>query len=235
MLEIKQLSKKYKKKKALININFTAEKGKVIGLLGSSGSGKTTLMNIIAGITPYKEGNVLIEGEEQSDSTKAIVSLLTENHNIPKWMKVQDIIDFYIQMYDDFNEDKFQSILHNINFTIPHSTKVTNMSKGMKQLLRIALSISREAKLYLLDEPLAGLDTMLRNQVIDILLSEINEESTVIISSHIISEVEKLLDEVIFIKDGEIKGIHNCEELRVQKGQSIEKTFIEVMKDEEFN
>lgn len=230
MLEIKELSKSYKKLKVLDDINFNIEKGKVVGILGPSGSGKTTLMNIIAGLVEYNHGSVLIEGQDQSISTKGIVSLLTENHNIPKWMRVIDIINFYQEMYYDFNEKKFYDVLHNIDFNIQHSTKVIDMSKGMKQLLRLSLTIAREAKLYLFDEPLGGVDTLTREKVMDILISEIDSEATIIISTHIIPEVEKILDEVIFIKDGQIKGIHNCEELRIQKGQSIEKIFMEVMR-----
>lgn len=230
MLEIKQLSKSYGGHKALSNVNLHFEKGKVVALLGPSGSGKTTFMNIVAGILPYKHGDVLISGEEPSEKTKAIVSLLTENHNIPKWMKVSDIIDFYKEMYDDFNEEKFHEILRDIDFDIPYSKKVKHLSKGMKQLLRLALSISREAKLYLLDEPLGGMDTLVREKVVDMLISNINDESTTIIATHIIPEVEKLLDQVIFIKKGKLLGVHDCEELRIQNGQSIEKMFKEVMR-----
>lgn len=230
MLDIKNVSKMYGRQLALNDMSFHLGKGEVVGLLGPSGSGKTTLMNIVAGILPFKHGEVLIEDLEPSEKTKAIVSLLTENNAIPKWMTVKDVMNFYIEMYDDFNKEKFQSILNEINMDIPYSKKVKDLSKGMIQLLRLALSISREAGLYLLDEPLGGMDTLVREQVIDVLINYIDHESTIVIATHLIAEVEKLLEKVIFIKEGQILGIHDCEELRIEKGQSIEKTFKEVMR-----
>ncbi|GMQ62628.1 ABC transporter ATP-binding protein [Vallitalea maricola] len=230
MLDIKKLSISYGKHKALDNITFHIDKGEVVGLLGLSGSGKTTFMNTVAGLIPYNHGEVLINGQSPNEKTKGYVSLLTENNAIPKWMSVEDIRSFYIDMYNDFNENKFDSILQEINIDIPYSKKIKNLSKGMTQLLRLSLSIAREAKLYLLDEPLGGMDTIIRNKVIDMLINNINDNSTMLIATHIIPEVEKLLDKVIFIKQGQLIGFYDCEELRIDKRQSIEKTFIEVMK-----
>ncbi|QUH30738.1 ATP-binding cassette domain-containing protein [Vallitalea guaymasensis] len=230
MLDIKKLSISYGKHKALDDITFHIDKGEVVGLLGPSGSGKTTFMNTVAGLIPYNHGEVLIDGLNPNEKTKGYVSLLTENNAIPKWMSVEDIRSFYIDMYDDFNENKFDSILQDINIDIPYSEKIKNLSRGMTQLLRLSLSIAREAKLYLFDEPLGGMDTLVREQVIDTIINNIDDNSTIIIATHLIQEVEKLLDKVIFIKKGQMLGIHDCEDLRFQKSQSIEKTFKEVMK-----
>jgi ABC-2 type transport system ATP-binding protein len=227
MLDIKKLSISYGKHKALDDITFHIDTNEVVGLLGPSGSGKTTFMNTVAGPIPYNQGEVSINGLNPNKKTKSYVSLLTENNAIPKWMSVEDIRSFYIDMYDDFNENKFDSILQDINIDIPYSKKIKNLSKGMTQLLRLSLSIAREAKLYLFDEPLGGLDTLVREQVIDIIINNIDDDSTIIIATHLIPEVEKLLDKVIFIKNGQMLGVYDCEDLRCQKGQSIEKTFKE--------
>lgn len=230
MLDVKNISKSYGSYTALKDVSLHLNKGEVVGLLGPSGSGKTTFMNIIAGILPLECGEVLINGQAPSQKTKAIVSLLTEKNAIPKWMTVKDVVNFYIEMYHDFNQEKFQNILNEIHMDIPYSKRVRNLSKGMTQLLRLALSISRDAELYLFDEPLGGLDTLIREKVINILINYTDYESTVVIATHLIPEVEKLLEKAIFIKDGQILGIYDCEELRIEKGQSIEKTFKEVMR-----
>jgi ABC-2 type transport system ATP-binding protein len=230
MLEINSLSKNYGKSKVLDNINCSLNKGQIVGLLGPSGSGKTTLMNIIAGITSFKQGNVLINGESPNINTKRSVSLLTETNSIPKWMKVKDVLDFYCEMYSDFNLDKFNNIFNDLNYSISYNKKIIDLSKGMTQLLRLALSISRKTKLYLLDEPLGGLDSLVREQVIDTIINYIDENSTIIIATHLIDEVERLLQKVIFIKDGQLLGLYDCDDLRIEKGQSIEKTFKEVIR-----
>ncbi|GMQ59279.1 ABC transporter ATP-binding protein [Vallitalea sediminicola] len=230
MLDIKKLSVSYGKYKALDNITFHINKGEVVGLLGPSGSGKTTFMNTVAGLIPYNHGEVLINGQNPNEKTKGYVSLLTEKNAIPKWMGVEDIREFYIEMYEDFNENKFDSILQDIKINIPYSKKIKDLSKGMAQLLRLSLSIAREAELYLLDEPLGGMDTLVREQVIDTIINNIDSNSTIIVATHLIPEVEKLLDKVIFLNNGQMIGIHNCEDLRFQKNQSIEKTFKEVMR-----
>lgn len=230
MLEVNNLSKYYGKSKVLDNINCHINKGEIVGLLGPSGSGKTTFMNIIAGITPFKQGNVLINGESPNINTKTSVSLLTETNSIPKWMKIKDVLDFYCEMYNDFNQEKFNNIFNDLNYEISYDKKIVDLSKGMRQLLRLALSVSRETKLYLLDEPLGGLDSLIREQVIDTIINYINENSTIIISTHLINEVERLLQKVIFIKDGQLLGLYDCDDLRIEKGQSIEKTFKEVIR-----
>ncbi len=229
MLEFNDLSKRYGKKDVLKNINLSVGRGKIVGLLGPSGSGKTTLFNITAGILPFKEGTIKINGEEPSEKTKAVVSMLTENNAIPKGMKVKDIVHFYNEMYEDFNKEKFDNILNNFDLDICYKKRVKSLSKGMCQLLRLALTISREAELYLLDEPLAGMDVLLRDKVIDIILDNLNEESTIIIATHIITDVERMLDRVVFLKKGYIVGDYDCDELRINTGKSIEKVFKEVM------
>ncbi|GKX29107.1 ABC transporter ATP-binding protein [Vallitalea longa] len=230
MLDIKNLSINYGKHRVLNDISIHIDKGEVVGLLGPSSSGKTTFMNVVSGLLPYKKGQVLINGTSPCEKTKSYVSLLTENNAIPRWMNLKDIVNFHTEMFNDFNKDKFYSILKNINLDIPDNKKIKHLSKGTIQMLRVALSISRKCGLYLLDEPLGGMDSLVRDQVTDTIINEIDMDSTIIIATHLISEVEKLLDKVIFIKKGQILGIHDCEDLRIEKGQSIEKTFREVMK-----
>lgn len=230
MLDVKNLSINYGNHKALDDISININKGEVIGLLGPSGSGKTTFMNVVSGLLAYKNGQVLINELSPCEKTKSYVSLLTENNAIPKWMNLKDIVDFYTEMYNDFNTDKFYSILNNTNLNIPNNKKIKSLSKGTIQIIRVALSISRECGLYLLDEPLGGMDSLVRDQVTDTIINKIDTDSTIVITTHLIAEVEKFLDKVIFIKKGRISGIYDCEDLRIEKSQSIEKTFREVMK-----
>lgn len=230
MLVIKGLSISYQKKEALSDISLKIEKGKIVGLLGPSGSGKTTLMDVIAGLLYYDVGEVQIDGHSPSTKTKSMVSLLTENNEIPRWMCVKDIIDFYKGMYLDFNVDTFHRMLESIGIEAPLSKSVHHLSKGTIQLLRLALALSREADLYLLDEPLGGMDTMIREKVIELLLDYMTPDATMLISSHIIPEIEQLIERVIFIKEGQLVGDYDCEALRAETGQSIEKTFKEVMR-----
>lgn len=230
MIEVKNLSKAYGKHQALSDVSFRIDEGQIVGLMGPSGSGKTTLMDIISGLLYYKDGEVFIEGQPPNEKTKAIVSLLTEENAIPNWMTVMEIAKFYHNMYEDFDETKLYRILDEIHIDIPLRKKISHLSKGMLQLLRLALTLSRQAKLYLLDEPLGGMDTIVREQVIEMLFEYAHPYAAILITSQIISEIEKLIERVIFIKDGQLIGDYDCEALRAERGQSIEKIYKEVMR-----
>lgn len=231
MIKVEKLSKSYKHTQALKEMTFSLNKGKVIGLLGVSGSGKSTLFKTVTGIENY-HGTVTIDDSPINEKTKAMTSFLTENNEFPKWMSVKDLIYFYKLMYKDFNELKLSEMIEQMRLKEHQNKKIRHLSKGILQKFRLALVLSRDAKLFLLDEPLGGIDPLAREEIIEMLSNQIDGESTMLISTHLISEVECLLDEVIFINDGKILGYYDCDEIRSQHGMSIDKFYKEVLRDE---
>lgn len=230
---MKKLSKRYGKQKVLYDVNLQLEEGKIIGLLGPSGSGKTTLINIIGGIIPFDEGEIYIEQYPPGKESKGLVSVLTESNALPKRMKVRDAIFFYKQMYHDFREEKFHDIIKNTHMKLPLDKHINQLSKGMQQLVRLALTLGRDARYFLLDEPLGGVDAFIKEQVINMLFSYVDDHGTILLSTHLISDVEMLIEKVIFMNKGVILGIHDCEDLRAHKGQSVESAFKEVIRWED--
>lgn len=230
MIEVKNLSKFYDKQTVLDDISLQVESGKIIGLLGSSGSGKTTLMGIIGGIIPFNKGEVHIEQYPPGKESKAIVSMLTERNALPKRMKVKDAVHFFKTMYQDFNEKKFHDIIKSTHMQLHMDKRVNQLSKGMQQLLRLALTLGRDAKYYLLDEPLGGVDVFIKEQVMNILFGYVDDEATILLSTHLIPDIEMLIEQVIFMDKGAIVGVHACEDLRAEKGQSIKQAFKEAIR-----
>ncbi len=225
LIEIKDLTKVYKKKPALLNVNFTAEKGRIIGLLGPNGSGKTTLLKAMNGLLET-EGTLLIDGSRPGVKTKEIVSFLPERSYLDESVKVKRMLSFFKDFYADFDYDKAKSLLKDMN--IDEEAKIKQLSKGNKEKVQLILVLSRKAKLYLLDEPIGGVDPAARDYILDLILKMYDPGSTVIISTHLITDVERVFDDVIFLKEGEIVLKGDADTIREDHGKSIDELFREV-------
>lgn len=226
ILEIKELTKSYSNKKALNNLSLELEKGKVVGILGPNGSGKTTLIKIITGILRQSKGQVLIDGERPGVYTKSIVSYLPDRNFLYEWMSAQDSINFYKDFYKDFDEDRAYELLEFMK--LDKNAKVTSFSKGMKEKLNLTLVLSRKAKLYVLDEPIAGVDPIARDQILDAIIKNYNKDSTMLITTHLVRDIESVFDEVVFLKEGEVCLKGNAEKLREEKGMQIDDLYKEI-------
>lgn len=223
LLEIKNLSKSYGSKKVLDNVNLKIPKGKIIGLLGKNGVGKTTLIKLINDLLTPTTGEILIDGSNIGITSKKIISYLPERTYLDKNMKVSEIITFFTEFYDNFNKDKALKLLKDLNLDV--NQKVNKMSKGMQEKLQLILVMSRDAKLYILDEPLGGVDPATRDYILDTILSNFSEGASVVISTHLISDIERILDEVIFIDQGKIILTSQADDLRKKEKASIDEIF----------
>ncbi|NLN14229.1 MAG: ABC transporter ATP-binding protein [Tissierellia bacterium] len=226
IIEIRGLSKNYMRTKALDNIDLKIEKGKVVGILGPNGSGKTTLIKILAGLLRPSKGQVLIDGSRPGVYTKSVVSYLPDRNFLYKWMRVEDAINFYRDFYDDFQIDKAYELLDFMK--LDRNMKVDALSKGMTEKLNLLLVLSRKAKVYILDEPIAGVDPVARDQILDAIINNYNAESTMIITTHLVRDIENIFDEVIFLKEGRIELKGNAEALREEKGMQIDGLYKEI-------
>jgi ABC-2 type transport system ATP-binding protein len=229
ILETVGLSKSYgKKKRALDDINLNIEKGKIIGLCGPNGSGKTTLIKIAAGLLTPTGGSITIDGMPIGPETKAVVSYLPDKTFVPESMKVFAIIDFFREFYADFDINAAYEMLKRLDIDGKETFKT--LSKGTQEKVQLVLIMSRKAKLYLLDEPIGGVDPAARDYILNTIISNYNPESSVIISTHLISDIENTLDEVIFIKYGKLFLHSTSDEIRETHGMSVDAYFREVFK-----
>lgn len=228
ILECNNVFKNYSGKQALSGINLQLEPGKIIGLLGPNGSGKSTLIKIISGILTPSMGEVYISGKKVGLETKSIVSYLPERTYLNDWMKTSEIITFFKDFYPDFDENKAYDMLRKLK--INPNDKLKTMSKGTKEKVQLILVMSRKADLYLLDEPIGGVDPAARDYILNTIISNYHENSTVIISTHLISDIEKVLDEFIFINQGNIVMESSVDEVRETEGKSVDSLFREVFK-----
>ena len=226
LLKIENLWKRYGLKAVIRELNIEITEGKIVGLVGDNGSGKTTLLKMIAGLQHPSEGSITIAGKKVGLETKEIVSFMSDKPVFDDWMSVKDSIFFYRDFYKDFDIQKAVDTV--VEFKIPLEEKITALSKGMVEKLQIILTFSRKAKLYVLDEPLGGIDLISREHVLELILQFYREDCTILISTHLINEVENIFDEVIFLKDGEIVLYENVEELRFQRGKAVTDVFKEV-------
>jgi len=226
IVEIKGLTKKYLNKTALNNINLNIEEGKVVGILGPNGSGKTTLIKILAGLLRQTSGEVLIDGKNIGVDTKSIVSYLPDRNFLYKWMKIEDAMNLYKDFYYDFDEKKFNDILSFMK--LEKNMKIDSLSKGMHEKLNLSLILARNAKLYILDEPIAGVDSVARDQILDAIINNYNEKSSMLITTHLVRDMESMLDEVVFLKEGNIILTGNAEALREERGMQIDDIYKEV-------
>ncbi|MCW1239817.1 ABC transporter ATP-binding protein [Bacillus pretiosus] len=226
LLKIENLWKRYGLKAVIRELNIEITEGKIIGLVGDNGSGKTTLLKMIAGLQHPSEGSITIAGKKVGLETKEIVSFMSDKPVFDDWMTVKDSLFFYRDFYKDFDIQKAVDTI--AKFKIPLEEKVIALSKGMIEKLQIILTFSRKAKLYVLDEPLGGIDLVSREHVLNLILQFYREDCTILISTHLINEVENIFDEVMFLKDGEIVLYENVEELRFQRGKAVTDLFKEV-------
>ena len=228
ILECAGLTKLYGRKVALQNINLTIEPGRIIGLLGPNGSGKTTLIKICTGLLTPSFGEAQIVGMHPSPETKAVVSFLPENTYLNNWMKVSHMLAFFGDFYSDFNKEKALEMLKNLG--IDENDSLKSMSKGTKEKVQLILVMAREAKLYLLDEPIGGVDPAARDYILNTIIKSYNPEASVIISTHLIYDIEQVLDDVIFLRNGEIVLNSSVDDLRENYGKSVDAYFREVFR-----
>ncbi len=228
LLECKGITKKYGPFTALNFTNLKIAKGRIIGLLGPNGSGKTTLIKLITGLLTPNSGEIKINGLVVGTETKKMVSYLPERTYLNSWMKVCDIIDFFADFYSDFSKERAYSMLSKLN--INPKDKLKTMSKGTKEKVQLILVMSRNADLYILDEPIAGVDPAARDYILKTIISNYSENATIIICTHLISDIEQILDDFIFIQNGSLVMASSVDEVREVQGKSVDALFREVFK-----
>ena len=226
ILECKNLSKKYGRKQALDNITLSLESGRIIGLLGPNGSGKTTLIKLINGLLAPTGGKLFINGNTPGVESKKIVSYLPERTYLDETQKVSEAITLFEDFYEDFDRSRAISMLEKLN--IDSNARIKTLSKGTKEKVQLILVMSRRAKLYCLDEPIAGVDPAARDYILSTIINNYEPDSTILISTHLISDVENILDEVVFIKNGHIVLKNDVEDIRFNQGKSVDVLFREV-------
>lgn len=228
LIEIEGLYKSYNKLLALNNLNLSLEGGQIVGLLGPNGSGKTTLIKILNDLLKADRGNILIDGKNPSIETKEVVAYLPDRNSLPDYMKIKDLINMQADFFKDFDAHKANSMIEDLG--INTNMRFKSLSKGTGEKVQLALVISRKAKVYLLDEPIGGVDPAARDYILRTIISNYNPESVVIISTHLISEIESVMDDVIFIKNGEIVLHKSPDLIREEYAKGVDELFREVFK-----
>lgn len=228
IVEFNEVYKSYSNKDVLKGVNLNIPKGKIVGLLGPNGSGKTTMIKLMNGLLQPDKGSIEIKGSKPSIETKKVVSYLPEKTYLNDWMKVKDILGFFQDFYEDFDMEKADKMIESLK--IDKNEKLKTMSKGTKEKVQLILVMSRNADLYILDEPIGGVDPAARSYILKTILTNYNEDSTLLIATHLISEIENICDDVIFISNGEIVLQGNVDEIREEKGKSIDALFREEFK-----
>ena len=221
ILECENLSKNYGSVKALDNLTLKIESGKIVGLLGPNGHGKTTLIKTLSGLLSKDKGKVLIDGKRIGVGTKKIVSYLPERSYLSPEMKIKEVVSFFQEFYEDFD-----AMLGELS--LDKESKLKSLSKGNREKVQLIMVMSRKAKLYLLDEPMGGVDPAARDYILKTIISNYSEDATVIISTHLIQDVEQILDEVVFLKEGKVMLHSDVDELRMEKEKSVDALFREV-------
>lgn len=228
ILECKSLSKSYGKTQALDSVDMKIEPGRVVGLLGPNGSGKTTLIKLANGLLTPTAGEILIDGAAPGRDTKRLVSYLPDKQYLPDWMNARQLMDFFGDFYEDFDRAKAEDMLGRLG--IDPKQNIKQMSKGTKEKTQLIMVMSRSAKLYLLDEPIGGVDPATRDYILDTIIKNYNPEAAVVISTHLISDVEPVLDEVVFINGGRVTLQSSVDDIREKHGMSVDAYFREVFK-----
>lgn len=223
ILEVKNLEKSFDNKKIIDQVSFNVKKGKIVGLLGKNGSGKTTIIKMINDLLTIDSGEILIDGKKISPETKAIVSYLPERTYLDSSQTVAQTFDFFEEFYADFDRQKAEALLKDLDLDI--NSSLSKMSKGMKEKIQLILVMSRRAKLYILDEPLGGVDPSTRDYILKTILSNFGENSSLIITTHLVADVEKILDEVILIDKGKVILKGDADKLREKENMSIDEIF----------
>lgn len=228
LVECKNVSKRYGHKLALDNVNVTIERGKIIGLLGPNGSGKTTFIKLLNDLLSPDSGEILIDGHHPGVESKKIISYLPERTYLNFNMKIKDLIVYFKDFYEDFDVNRAYELLEHLELN--PNDKLKALSKGTKEKVQLILVMSRKADLYILDEPIGGVDPAARDYILDTILTNFNENASIIISTHLISDIERILDEVIFVKKGKIVLQKSTDEIRSESGKSIDGYFREEFK-----
>lgn len=228
ILECKALTKNYGAKSALDTVDLTIEPGRIVGLLGPNGSGKTTLIKLANGLLTPTSGELLIDGNKPGRATKSIVSYLPDRNTLPGWMTVAQTLDYYEDFYADFRRGLAESML--LNLSLDRAQRVKTLSKGMREKVQLILTMSRQARLYLLDEPIGGVDPATRDYILRTIISNYSEDAAVVISTHLIADVEQVLDEVVFLREGKVMLHESVETIRDEKGKSVDELFREVFR-----
>ena len=228
ILECRGLCKRYGSVQALESVDLRVEPGRVVGLLGPNGSGKTTLIKLANGLLTPSSGEILIYGAKPGPETKAVVSYLPDRACLPEWMSAKQLMDFFEDFYADFDRDRAMEMLLRLN--IDPAMRIKQMSKGTREKVQLIMVMSRKAGLYLLDEPIGGVDPATRDYILDTIIRNYNPEAAVILSTHLIADVEQVLDEVIFINGGRVVLQSSVDEIREEKGMSVDAYFREVFR-----
>lgn len=228
LLSCRDLVKRYGAKTALQGLTLAVEPGRIVGLLGPNGSGKTTLIKLASGLLTPTSGEILIAGHAPGVETKALVSYLPERSYLSDWMRVEDALRFFCDFYADFDCRRAEDMLQRLNIAL--DAPIKRLSKGTKEKVQLILVMSRDARLYLLDEPIGGVDPAARDYILHTIISNYSPESSVIISTHLISDIEQVLDEVIFINQGQLAMTASVDEIRQERGMSVDALFREVFK-----
>lgn len=228
ILECSRLCKHYGRVQALDGVDLTLEPGRIVGLLGPNGSGKSTLIKLACGLLTPSEGSIRICGEKPGASANALISYLPERMAVPEWMSVKELLAFYADFYDDFQLEAARQMLDALG--LASAKQIRQMSKGSREKVQLILTMSRQARLYLLDEPIGGVDPATRDYILSTIIANYNPEASVVISTHLIADVEKILDEVVFLQEGRVLLHDEVDALREEKGKSIDALFREVFK-----
>ena len=228
ILECKALSKRFGGIQALDNVDLTVEPGRVVGLLGPNGSGKTTMIKLANGLLTPSSGEILVDGKKPGKDTKAIVSYLPDKEYLPEWMTAKQMMDFFEDFYSDFRREKAMEMLARLG--VSADMRIKQMSKGTREKVQLILVMSREARLYLLDEPIGGVDPATRDYILETIIRNYNPEAAVIISTHLIADVEQVLDDVIFINNGRVTLQSSVDDIRGEQGRSVDQYFREVFR-----
>ena len=228
ILECRGLSKHFGTVRALDNVDLAIEPGHIVGLLGPNGSGKTTLIKLANGLLTPTSGSITIGGIAPGPETKAVVSYLPERIALPLWMTASQAVDYYQDFYADFRREVAQAMIQNLG--LQENQSIKSMSKGTKEKLQLILTMSRDARLFLLDEPIGGVDPATRDYILRTIIGNYNENASIIISTHLISDVEPVLDEVVFLQNGRIVLHDTVDAIRNEKGTSVDALFREVFR-----
>ncbi len=228
ILECRCLCKRYGKHEALRQTDITIQPGRIVGLLGPNGSGKTTLIKLICGLLQPDSGELLVGGQKPGVRTKAMVSYLPERTYLSDWMRAKDVITYFSDFYADFDPDKARNMLWRLN--ISETARMKTLSKGNREKLQLILVMSRNALFYVLDEPIGGVDPAARDYVLDTILTNYNPQGSILISTHLISDVERVLDDVIFLREGQVVTQAPADDIRASRGKSVDEVFREVFK-----
>ena len=228
MVKCDGLTKRYGRLTALDNVNLSIESGRIVGLLGPNGSGKTTLLKLANGLLVPSDGEILLDGNKPGVESKRIVSYLPDANYLPDWMAIEGLLELFQDFYEDFDVVKAKEMLLQLN--LDGSRKLKTLSKGNKEKVQLILAMSRKAKIYFLDEPIGGVDPVARDFILNTIIKNYSEDAAVVISTHLIADIERILDEVVFINQGQLVSHRIVDEIRETEGKSVDALFREVFR-----